>query len=186
MHNRHTIRRSLLHAASVRAVLTFCVLLVLCGCNMFQKDASAFYVLSIHQFARPEFEPGRSVQFLTNYSGTQRVAVKRIPIVSSHAIMSAVPLPADDESTQAGIRCQLDRHGATLWMQACGAMPGTEVAVAVDGFYCFSIRIPTRVAHPGLLDLRGTWTEKEAEAIAAQAEKNYELLTGKSAIRLPW
>ena len=59
-------------------------------------------------------------------------------------------------------------------------MPGEKVAVAVDGFYVGSMRLPMRVANPSIVDITGTWSRKEAERVAEQAQENYEALTGRS------
>jgi hypothetical protein len=166
-------------------LLSGCSLLHL-GHSLLDRESRAIYVVTLHQFVHPEQETGRSLRYVTDFSGARQLAVKRIPLIDSKSFTAGVPLAADAEHKQGGIRFHLDQHGTTLWIQTYKAMSGRHAAVLVDGFYCFSIRIPGVVRNPAILDIRGPWSGKEAANIAAQAEKNYKLLNGKGQLRFPW
>ena len=74
--------RAVLHVATALAVATAAGLLAT-ACGSLSRESRAVFVLSVHAFARPDLVPGRGIQYLTDYAGSQRVAVKRFPIISS-------------------------------------------------------------------------------------------------------
>ena len=155
------------------------------GKSLLDRDARVVYSLALHRFVRPELETGRSLRYVTDCTGGKQLAIKRIPLISSVSFMRGQLLPPDEKHSRPGVRLFLDRHGANLWLQTCKLYPGRHVAVIVDGFYYFSLRIPTQVDNPMVLDIRGSWSSQEAEHIAERVEKNYKILNGKE-FRFPW
>lgn len=153
------------------------LLLSTSGCKGLRKTRQdIIYAVEICEFADDVRISTGAVRYLPDLERGRRIAVKRLPILTSNCFRSAsIEEPQEGVETRT-IRFVLDKHGTYVWLQSCREFHGDKVAVVVDGFYRFSIELPTQLEPPGVLVITGPWQPQEAENIVLNVETNYRLL----------
>lgn len=145
------------------------------GCAVLDRlsdqETTPTHSLSLHRFAEPGQVPGNATRVITDAAGSQQVCIRRLPLISNRQI-TAGRLEETGNPERPAIRLLLDHQGAVLWMQACHEAPGDVLAVVLDGFYWFALRIP-RPLDTQSIRVDGSIGRSEAEAIVKSLPKLY-------------
>ena len=142
-----------------------------------EKESKRHYTLALHPLA-PAGEPDSAlIQTMPTDTG-KTIRVRTAAFLTSTNITGAVFRSAQGKAP-AALDLTLDAHGRFLWLQALGEVNGVPVAVFVDDWFRFVIRLPPPTGGDAPLTLEGAWTPDEGAGVAAQAGKNYKRLNGK-------
>jgi len=145
------------------------------GCAIYNRltgrENTQVHALALHPFAEPGQIPGNATRIVADAAGTQRVCIRSMPLISNRQIMSG-ELEETGNPKRPAIRVMLDHQGSVLWMQTCNETPGDSLAVLLDGFYWFALRIPRALDTQSIL-LDGPIGRVEAEAIVKSLPKQY-------------
>ena len=119
------------------------------------------YVVRPQQGAVPlraEWRPGRYI-----YIGPR-------PLLTSADISRIEPFAV---AGGLGLRCHLDAHGSLLWSRVSLEHRGQPLVLLIDGKFRSLLEVHGSGQAPAL-DLRGPFTEAEAEEIRQEAQRNYK------------
>jgi preprotein translocase subunit SecD len=139
------------------------------------KDKLVF-TFAGYQHTNPELVGGRLSRAFSDRDRSGMVYVRTVPLVTSHNITDGELVERDGAYA---VKLHLDRIGQDIWLQACKQLGGREMAIVIDGFYLFSVRIPHRPPTYEWLLVEGPWEEGQARGVATHAKENYELLDPK-------
>ena len=154
------------------------VALQMTGCawwdHLMHGNEVQVHAISLHHFAEAGTDVSNMTQMAIDASGSRRVCITRTPIISNRQIMGA-RLESGSDPERPALRLLLDRQGAILWLQACQEAPGDRVAVMLDGFFWYAMKLPRPIdTHSILLD--GPIGKKEAQTIVDSIPGHYRRL----------
>jgi len=107
----------------------------------------------------------------------EAVHIRAFALLASRNIVEARVVTAPDG--RPAVEATLDQSGRMRWLQVCAEHAGDRVAVAVDGFYRFAMRMPPPSSASDTVLVSGGWGAKEAETVAAWASHNYGIFNSK-------
>lgn len=145
-------------------------LLLACGAACQGPEAQR-YALTVYRVPAPAEAGGKQYTLLA-FDG-RSVQVMAVPLFCASQILD---IRSGDTATGISLNVTLDAHSQLTWMQECATHAGGTMAVALDGFIHSSATIPARPTPNGQVCLPGPWTRTEADAIVANAGRNYELV----------
>lgn len=172
-HSRVPLRRlavQFLAAGLVMALATGCAWV---DRLVHRKEAGA-HAISLHPFAEPGNDVSGRTQMVVDAGGTQRVCIRRAPILSNRQMMEG-KLESGGDPQRPALRLRLDRQGAMLWLQACQEAPGDRVAVMLDGFFWYTMTLPRPTDTQSVL-IDGPIGQTEAQAIVDSIPGQYRRL----------
>jgi hypothetical protein len=165
-------RRSL--AASTPLVLALC----LAGCSAFDalihRGQAGPYAIALHRLADAGSLPGTLTRVVADASGTRRVCIRSMPILSNQHIQSG-QIEETEDPNRPTLRLFLNRQGSIVWSQICQETPGDTIAVLLDDFFWHALVLP-RPLDTASIVLQGRLGRTEAQAVADSLSKQYRRL----------
>lgn len=156
-------------------------LLLVSGCawldHQMHGNEVAIHAISLHHFAEPGGDVAGKTQMVTDAGGTRRVCIARAPILSNRQIMGG-ELESTDNPDRPALRLVLDRQGSILWLQACQEAPGDRVAVLLDGFFWYAMKLPRPTDTHSIL-INGPIGRAEAQVIVDSIPGHYRRFNPK-------
>ena len=188
MRRRHLPAINLVRAPSGHraglAVAAGLVLGLLAGCAWLDSKMHGgevgIHVISLHYFAEPGTDAGDKTQMAIDASATQRVCIRRVPILSNRQIMEG-QLESTGNPERPALRLRLDRQGSMLWLQAFQEAPGDRVAVMLDGFFWYALTLPRPTDTYSIL-INGPIGRAEAQTIVDSIPGHYRRLNPGSGL----
>ena len=149
------------------------VALMLTSCESINGKRTLFFI-TLHEIVpSSEVYDGGMVMMVKSADGRQRRNVRTVPIISS-AYINGIEVIAGRDSRHWGLRLYLDDVAKGLWSEAFHYRRGMQIAVLVDGFLAGFLDVGAKRMDEGILELNDLWNRQEAEAIAAQAQRNHK------------
>lgn len=167
----------------VNSIILLAVLSFAGGCAVFGlfPEEEPEKIFSLHEISFHDMDSERLNVRLPDARADARdeggeLRVRLIPLLHSRHVVDMDVVSG--YTTPVALRLYLSDRGRRLWMQIHAEYRGQSLAVALDGRILFIWTVPSMPLRHGeqtvLID--GPWKSLEAEEIAAQAGRNYELL----------